>query len=510
MLAVIGRAFVVVDAIDGVVRASPAAYAYGLVRGHTLVHEQLLEMTAKVRRDGVILERQLELPRGPLGQGTIIVQVRAALLAEEYILLLADDRTEITRTEEVRNDFVANVSHELKTPVGAISLLAEALESSADDPVAVRRFAKRMHKESARLAALVQDIIELSRLQGANVAQQGRAVDINTVVAEAVDRSQLPAESKNIELVVGGHADAMVYGDQDLLVTALRNLIDNAIRYSPENTRVGVGIRSKDGLVAVSVTDQGEGLTPEDQERVFERFYRVDAARSRQTGGTGLGLSIVKHVVANHGGEVTLWSQPGQGSTFTIRLPELEGQDLDSVAAGTQARRHRRTSRPRRAARPRTPDNTKGRRRRPRARSYRLSRILIVEDEESFSDPLSYLLGKEGFEVEVVDNGLDAITEFDRNGADLVLLDLQLPGQSGTEVCRQLRQRSSRPGHHADGEGRGDRQGRGAGTRRRRLRHQALLVAGAGGPRPRRAAPPGRARGTGVQHRPGGSGADGY
>ncbi|MDI3213881.1 ATP-binding protein [Arthrobacter sp. AL12] len=332
VLAAVGRAFVVVDAIDGVVRASPAAYAYGLVRGHTLVHEQLLEMTAKVRRDGVILERLLELPRGPLGQGTIVVQVRAAVIAEEYILLLADDRTEVTRTEEVRNDFVANVSHELKTPVGAISLLAEALESSADDPEAVRRFARRTHKESARLAALVQDIIELSRLQGSNVAKQGRAVKIDTVVTEAVDRSQLPAESKNIDLVVGGQTDSMVYGDQDQLVTALRNLIDNAIRYSPENTRVGIGIRAKDGLVAVSVTDQGEGLSPEDQERVFERFYRVDAARSRHTGGTGLGLSIVKHVVANHGGEVTLWSKPGQGSTFTIRLPELEGQDLAGVA----------------------------------------------------------------------------------------------------------------------------------------------------------------------------------
>ena len=327
VLAVVGRAFVVVDAVDGVVRASPAAYAYGLVRGHTVVHQQLLEMTAKVRRDGVILEKQLELPRGPLGQGTIVVQVRAAMLGEEYILLLADDRTEITRTEEIRNDFVANVSHELKTPVGAISLLAEALEASPDDEEAVRRFARRMHKESTRLAALVQDIIELSRLQGANVAQQAHPVDINTVVAEAVDRSQLPAESKNIEIVVGGRTDAMVYGDQDLLVTALRNLIDNAIRYSPENTRVGVGVRARDGLVAVSVTDQGEGLSPEDQERVFERFYRVDSARSRHTGGTGLGLSIVKHVMANHGGEVTLWSQPGQGSTFTIRLPEMEGQD---------------------------------------------------------------------------------------------------------------------------------------------------------------------------------------
>jgi two-component system, OmpR family, sensor histidine kinase SenX3 len=110
-------------------------------------------------------------------------------------------------------------------------------------------------------------------------------------------------------------------------VTALRNLIDNAIRYSPANSRVGIGVRAREGLVSISVTDQGEGLSAEDQERVFERFYRVDSARSRHTGGTGLGLSIVKHVASNHGGEVTLWSQPGQGSTFTLRLPEMEGQD---------------------------------------------------------------------------------------------------------------------------------------------------------------------------------------
>ncbi|WP_258229094.1 sensor histidine kinase [Arthrobacter sp. HMWF013] len=342
VLAVVGRAFVVVDAVDGVVRASPAAYAYGLVRGHTVVHKQLLDMTAGVRRDGVILEKRLELPRGPLGQGTIIVQVRAAMLGEEYILLLADDRTEITRTEEIRNDFVANVSHELKTPVGAISLLAEALESSADDEEAVRRFAKRMHKESGRLAALVQDIIELSRLQGASVSQEGTAVDINAVISEAVDRSQLPAESKNIQIVVGDRVEAKVFGDRDLLVTALRNLIDNAIRYSPENTKVGVGVRSKEGLIAVSVTDQGEGMSLEDQERVFERFYRVDAARSRHTGGTGLGLSIVKHVASNHGGEVTLWSRPGQGSTFTLRLPEMETQDEPDTAGVKERAVHER------------------------------------------------------------------------------------------------------------------------------------------------------------------------
>nr|WP_218847318.1 ATP-binding protein [Psychromicrobium silvestre] len=329
VLAVVGRAFVVVDAIDGVVRASPGAYAFGLVRGHTMVHQELLEMIARVRRDGVIEEHELELPRGPLGQGTIIIQVRIAPVGEEYILILADDRTEITRTEAIRNDFVANVSHELKTPVGAISLLAEALEASPDDEEAVRRFAQRMHKESARLAALVQDIIELSRLQGANIVQQGKAVDLGAVIAEAVDRSKLQAESKNIELVLGGSVSEPVYGDADLLVTAFRNLIDNAVRYSPSNTKVGIGLRSGGGLATVSISDQGDGISAEEQERIFERFYRVDAARSRQTGGTGLGLSIVKHVISNHGGEVTVWSQPGSGSTFTVRLPEMEKGQSD-------------------------------------------------------------------------------------------------------------------------------------------------------------------------------------
>ncbi|WP_028280418.1 ATP-binding protein [Arthrobacter sp. H5] len=336
VLSIIGRAYVIVDAIDGVVRASPAAYAFGLVRGHTVVHPELLQLTARVRRDGVIEERHLELPRGPLGQGTIIVQARVASLGEEYILILADDRTEITRTEEIRNDFVANVSHELKTPVGAISLLAEAMDDAAEDEVAVRRFAQRMHKESGRLSALVQDIIELSRLQGADVVRRGKPVDINAVISEAVDRNKLPAESKHIDIVVGGRVDELVYGDPDLLMTAFRNLIDNAIRYSPEGTRVGVGLRSRDGLAQISVTDQGLGITPEEQERIFERFYRIDAARSRQTGGTGLGLSIVKHVVSNHGGEVTVWSQAGQGSTFTVRLPEMEPAETDD--AGPDAR----------------------------------------------------------------------------------------------------------------------------------------------------------------------------
>ncbi|MGP7812461.1 sensor histidine kinase [Glutamicibacter soli] len=324
VLSVIGRAFVILDDVDGVVRANPASYAYGLVRGHTLVHDELLALVRQVRADGVIAESQYELQRATLGAGQLIVHVRVAPLGDEYILLLADDRTEITRTEAMRNDFVANVSHELKTPVGAISLLAEAISEAADDPQAVLRFSTRMGKESRRLAALVQDIIELSRLQSSDAITHGREFQLAPVIAEAVDRNKLLAEEKGITVSVGGSLEEELHGDPDLLMTALRNLIDNAIRYSPPNTTVGVGVRQRDGYAQISVTDQGPGISAEDQERVFERFYRVDGARSRQTGGTGLGLSIVKHVLANHGGEVSLWSQPGQGSTFTLRLPMMD------------------------------------------------------------------------------------------------------------------------------------------------------------------------------------------
>ena len=341
VLSVIGRAFVILDDVDGVVRANPASYAYGLVRGHTLVHNELLSLVRQVRADGVIAESQYELQRSTLGAGQLIVHVRVAPLGDEYILLLADDRTEITRTEAMRNDFVANVSHELKTPVGAIGLLAEAITEAADDPKAVRRFSTRMDKESRRLAALVQDIIELSRLQASDAIVQGQEVNIDSVVAEAVDRSHLIAEEKGIAITVGGHLVEPILGDADLLMTAIRNLIDNAIRYSPENTTVGVGIRQRDGYAQISVTDQGPGISAEEQERVFERFYRVDSARSRQTGGTGLGLSIVKHVLANHGGEVSLWSQPGHGSTFTLRLPLADEEPATSNVLAGQTMKER-------------------------------------------------------------------------------------------------------------------------------------------------------------------------
>jgi two-component system sensor histidine kinase SenX3 len=305
-----------------VTTASPAAYAFGLVRGHELVHRELKEMAVEARRFGLVRERELELPRGPLGQGRIVVNARVAPLDSEYVLVLVDDRTEARRLEEVRRDFVANISHELKTPIGALKLLAEAVGDAADDPDAVQHFAERMEREALRLTTLVQEIIDLSRLQVADALHPPEPVVVDAVIAEAVDRVRLAAQRKQISVSTGGDGGAIVYGDRNLLITAVRNLVDNAIAYSPDGTRVGVAVRRADGLVEIAVKDQGIGIPRAEQERIFERFYRVDPARSRVTGGTGLGLSIVKHVAANHGGEVTVWSQEGVGSTFTLRLPD--------------------------------------------------------------------------------------------------------------------------------------------------------------------------------------------
>jgi len=322
VLGVLRSAAVVLDVADGVVKASPAAYAFGLVRGHDLVHPELRDLAAEARRFGLVRERELELPRGPLGRAHIVVHARVAPLGTEHVLLLVDDRTEARRVEEIRRDFVANVSHELKTPIGALQLLSEAVHDAADDPEAVRHFSRQMEREAVRLSALVQEIIDLSRLQVADALHPPEPVAMDDVVSEAVDRCRLAAQVKHIEVALGGDAGGVVYGDHNLLVTAVRNLVDNALAYSPDRTRVGVSVRRAAGLVEVAVSDQGIGIASADQKRIFERFYRVDQARSRATGGTGLGLSIVKHVAANHGGEVTLWSVEGQGSTFTLRLPD--------------------------------------------------------------------------------------------------------------------------------------------------------------------------------------------
>ena len=313
---------VVLDPSNTVVKASPGALAFGLVWNQALVHPELVTIVDRVRRHGEPITQELELARGPFGDANIYLFVRVARLGARYILLLAEDRTESYRLDEVRRDFVANISHELKTPIGAVGLLAEALQAASNEPDQVRRFAKRLTKEADRLARITQEIIELSRLQAADALTSPTVVEIDHVVALAVDQNRVAAESSQVTIVSGGDAGAEVYGDEPLLAVALHNLIANAIQYSPKGSRVGVGVSNTDGIVEIAVTDQGIGIPDDELDRVFERFFRIDPARSRHTGGSGLGLSIVKHVVQNHGGDIRVWSQPSKGSTFTIRLPE--------------------------------------------------------------------------------------------------------------------------------------------------------------------------------------------
>ncbi|RYV51220.1 sensor histidine kinase [Pengzhenrongella frigida] len=340
VLAVLRSAVVVVDDDGVVLRASAPAYAFGIVRDGRIAPLPVLDLIDDVRHRGVIRDEELELPRGPVGRGTIMVQVRVAQIGPHRLLVLVEDRTEARRVEAIRRDFVVNVSHELKTPVGALALLAETVEAAADDPEAVRRFAGRMQRESARLSALVHEIIELSRLQAGALGAMN-LVDVDEVVAEAVDRARTTAAAKQITIDAGGTTGLTVYGGHALLVTAVRNLLDNAVAYSGAGTHVGVGLQRTGDLVEIAVVDQGIGIGKADQERVFERFYRVDPARSRDTGGTGLGLSIVKHVAADHGGDVSIWSQPGRGSTFTLRLPAAQlpppGQLTPAGESGTRS-----------------------------------------------------------------------------------------------------------------------------------------------------------------------------
>lgn len=327
VLSVLPSSAVVVDGEDRVLRASSAARAFGLVSGDRLLVDELLAMARLVRRDGEIREQEIEVVHGRRDGRWFAVRV-APMGSHGLVLVLAEDLTEFRRVEAVRRDFVANVSHELKTPVGALSLLAETIEDAADDPMAVRRFAQRMQHESARLTNVVQDLITLSRLQGGEPGADPKPVALDDVVHEAVDRCRLKAEPKEITLAIGGREDLHARGDEELLITAVRNLIDNAIAYSPPGTRVVVTATAAEddqgrAGVDIAVTDQGLDIAEADVDRIFERFYRVDPARSRATGGTGLGLAIVKNIVTNHLGSVSVRSIVGSGSTFTIRLPRV-------------------------------------------------------------------------------------------------------------------------------------------------------------------------------------------
>jgi two-component system, OmpR family, sensor histidine kinase SenX3 len=331
VLSVLRSSALVVDGSDAVLKASAPAIAMGLVRGHEITVRELAELVRQVRRDGQIRETELHMQRE--GMPPRHVTARVAPLSSQLVLALVEDRTRERRVESIRRDFVANVSHELKTPVGAIKLLSDAVIDASDDPEAVQRFAGRMHAESERLARLVQQIIELSRLQGDDPLDEPVAVEADKIIARAIDENLTDANARQIDLVQNGTEGLVLLGNREQVAVAVGNLVANAVAYSPEGSSVVVGATAHDTTVDISVTDRGIGIPAHELDRIFERFYRVDPARHRSTGGTGLGLSIVKHVAATHGGEVRVWSVEGQGSTFTLTLPRKPGPLPTSAAS---------------------------------------------------------------------------------------------------------------------------------------------------------------------------------
>ncbi|HIW95359.1 MAG TPA: two-component sensor histidine kinase [Candidatus Corynebacterium gallistercoris] len=333
-------AVAVVDKRRNVVLSNPRAHELGLVHERDL-NTEVWSVVEQVLEDHEPRPIRFTPPRRRGNRPVVSVagQVKLLSLADDrYVVAYATDDSEHVRMESARRDFVANVSHELKTPVGAISLLVETMMEVHDDPDAVQYFGGKLVVETQRMNQMITELISLSKLQGAESLPNPDTLSVDAIVEEAIDRCRLAAEAMNIELVKDSNSHALVKGDRGLLVTSLSNLITNAIHYSPEGSPVSISREVSGDFVVIRVTDRGIGIAPEDQKRVFERFFRVDKARSRNTGGTGLGLAIVKHVMVNHGGSVSLWSRPGTGSTFTLELPRTtEGGALPTGVEGDPA-----------------------------------------------------------------------------------------------------------------------------------------------------------------------------
>ena len=326
ILELFGSVGILLGTSNQVVRMNNRAESFGFVTRGMLVQRDLIEL-AQLARSSKEVESFEGVLRFGLAQEKISVSAKASLVANDYVVLVLEDRTKDLRLDKTRRDFIENISHELKTPIGAIALLSEAITQAGDDRATIEKFAGNLHKEARRLSHLVQDIIELSRLQSEEVLAEAELVDLSSVVSEAVDRNEQLALKRNIRLLTEDGEGPEVFGNKELLTAAVKNLIENAISYSEPGSQVGIGCAVKGPLAEIVVTDSGAGISAENQERVFERFYRIDPSRSRETGGTGLGLSIVKHVAKIHRGDVKLFSQLGVGSTFTIRIPLATAAD---------------------------------------------------------------------------------------------------------------------------------------------------------------------------------------
>lgn len=346
-------ALIVADSAGAVAYASKGADPLNLVRNGRLVAEDIGEVLALVVADGQVRERELKvtLPRPDRrqdGRGvrageavptdTLYLRVRIGAIADDLFAIFLHDMSEQRRFEAMRRDFITNVSHELKTPSGAISLLAETITDAADDPDAVRYFAGRITKESQRLTELVHKLIELQRAQDAPAMSDAKPMSVVAMTRESIAANEVQADAKRIGIVLSLNGrvipvevpegepetlddDVLVRVGREPFTTAVKNLVENAIHYSPAHTTVSVGVGVVGDRVRIRVVDQGIGIPKESLGRIFERFYRVDPARSRETGGSGLGLAITKHCVQECGGTISVWSREGEGSTFTIELP---------------------------------------------------------------------------------------------------------------------------------------------------------------------------------------------
>jgi len=313
------------DADNKVIFASESALSLNVVRDEKVQIDAIENIVFSVRKSSNPIYEDLKVKR-PLGISRLSLSIWAIRLERGEVLIWAQDNSQLGRVEAVRRDFIANISHELKTPVGALSLIAEAIEQAGDDTETIKKFAKRVGPETKRLTNVIRDIIDLSQVQSDDPLANASIVDVDRALNDAVDATQLLADLHSIDLQLIKAPDAKIVGDHHQLVMAVRNLLTNAITFSPPSSRITVGAKALGRIVEITVSDQGIGISLEEQGRVFERFYRVDPARSRATGGTGLGLAIVKNVCENHGGEVSLWSVPGQGSTFTMKLPQYENE----------------------------------------------------------------------------------------------------------------------------------------------------------------------------------------
>lgn len=316
-----------VDGDNKIKYASEVALNLNIAREDKIQIDALETLISMARKIDEPLIRKVKAKR-PLGIAKLNLDTWVMRLERGEVLLWAQNNSVVSRVETMRRDFVANISHELKTPVGALSLLAEAIEESGKDSESIQKFAKRIGPETKRLTNVIRDIIDLSQVQSDDPLASANPVEVDRVINDAVDAVQLLADLNNVEIAQVNEPDVKIVGDEYQLVMAIRNLLTNAITFSPASSRITVGAKLKDGVVEITVSDQGIGISLENQSRIFERFYRVDPARSRSTGGTGLGLAIVKHVCENHGGEVSVWSVPGQGSTFTMKFPQMEQESV--------------------------------------------------------------------------------------------------------------------------------------------------------------------------------------